>query len=624
MNGLQTCWRAIYPYRSNTAKAGLPVSFLTIFTLAFLLFSAPAAALESNRTSVDVYLAPMADFSEDMSAALAKSLSADLGLWVKSSLRLGEISSETTPDGKQLVAEDLFVKAQTVLRSLPEKTTNTQFILLTNRDINSRTGGFRYLFSYHDRALDTSVVSAARMQANLFGQPVADKQTPTRLYKIIKRAIGEMRLGWKRSTDIADIMYSPIMSLNDLDRIGLQHFETHQAPAGAEQSAGSFVTVFDILESGYKNWTFPAFGLIFVGIGLAMVLFPRLLKTAGVASLNFQSKSRAFFKYFFLIFALLWVGISFITTYAAYNRHRQLAESNQCQITEGPVQNFTPMPYSGHAEESFTVSGVRFKYSDYIVSDGFNHTSSHGGPIGKDAYVRICYDPQDNAILRLQIRGFTGPIPDYAKSGLPFQGPTDWAAYTPKNPAANFPWYGNIFIVLAILDLLALNNLYLPYLRTFHRIATRPLSACVIPRSLESGAKVKLCNNVIFWDKEHQAIWLRPRGFNQFRTPLLAAKLNTDPLCTSILNLEIRLSSGFPWIMLVFLCSAYQFFSASMPTNGNGLSAAQFVGIAAVLFCLVGYINLKILGARLEKLVQDALAELDRMYPHNSNPGSSQ
>jgi len=41
-----------------------------------------------------------------------------------------------------------------------------------------------------------------------------------------KRAIGEMYLGWKRSLDPSDIMYSPLMSLDELDKLGLDHAET--------------------------------------------------------------------------------------------------------------------------------------------------------------------------------------------------------------------------------------------------------------------------------------------------------------------------------------------------------------------------------------------------------------
>jgi len=59
------------------------------------------------------------------------------------------------------------------------------------------------------------------------------------------------------------------------------------------------------------------------------------------------------------------------------------------------------MPYTGHADESFNVAGVHFRYSDFGATDAFNNTASHGGPITKDSYVRICYDPSGNAILRL-------------------------------------------------------------------------------------------------------------------------------------------------------------------------------------------------------------------------------
>jgi hypothetical protein len=66
------------------------------------------------------------------------------------------------------------------------------------------------------------------------------------------------------------------------------------------------------------------------------------------------------------------------------------------------VRNFKPMPYAGHAEESFDVAGVPFRYSDYQVSVGFNNTASHGGPIREGLPVRISF--VGNTILRLEIR----------------------------------------------------------------------------------------------------------------------------------------------------------------------------------------------------------------------------
>ena len=48
-----------------------------------------------------------------------------------------------------------------------------------------------------------------------------------------------------------------------------------------------FVKVFDIVDSGFKDWTFPAFGLIFVVIGIAALLGLALRKSivgAGAAA----------------------------------------------------------------------------------------------------------------------------------------------------------------------------------------------------------------------------------------------------------------------------------------------------------------------------------------------------
>src|SRR5260221_3336043 len=155
----------------------------------------------------------------------------------------------------------------------------------------------------------------------------------------------------------------------------------------------NFIKVFDVLDSGFKDWSFSAIGLIVCAIGIAIVLFPRIIKATGIPFLNLESKWQKVFRYFILGFAVLWTALAFSGTYFAHLQHQALVREGRCRIVEGPVENFVPMPFSGHPEESFDVSGVPFKYSEYAVTDAFNNTSSHGGPINKESYVRICYDP---------------------------------------------------------------------------------------------------------------------------------------------------------------------------------------------------------------------------------------
>lgn len=72
---------------------------------------------------------------------------------------------------------------------------------------------------------------------------------------------------------------------------------------------------------------------------------------------------------------------------------------------EGLVEHFHPMPWSGHDTERFDVQGVPFAYSDYVINNGFNHTSSHGGPIREGLPVRITYLPArpHNLIIKLEV-----------------------------------------------------------------------------------------------------------------------------------------------------------------------------------------------------------------------------
>jgi hypothetical protein len=201
----------------------------------------------------------------------------------------------------------------------------------------------------------------------------------------------------------------------------------------------NFVKVFDVLDSGFKDWTFSAIGLIFCAIGIAFLFSPKIIKAIGIPYLDFKSGWERFFRYFFLGFAILWTVIAFSGTYFAHRRHQALVRENKCIVVEGPVENFVPMPFSGHAVESFSVSGVQFKYSDYAVTDGFNNTLSHGGPINKESYVRICYDPGGNQILRLEIRDFKGEAKDYSKGDSLFPKPDNMNKINNISPAVSSP-----------------------------------------------------------------------------------------------------------------------------------------------------------------------------------------
>lgn len=159
----------------------------------------------------------------------------------------------------------------------------------------------------------------------------------------------------------------------------------------------TYVTVFDAADSPFRNLSFLYPGFVLIAAGAILVLRPKALEMVGLKGLA----QRPFFRWFILCFAVLWTFVAggSILTDAFNAMHRP--KVGGCEIVEGRVEHFHPMPSAGHDTERFEVKGVAFSYSDYILTAGFNNTSSHGGPIREGLPVRICY--RDGEILRLDI-----------------------------------------------------------------------------------------------------------------------------------------------------------------------------------------------------------------------------
>lgn len=134
-------------------------------------------------------------------------------------------------------------------------------------------------------------------------------------------------------------------------------------------------------------------GLIIIAIGLIVIFLMKKLCA---------EKSKITFMYFWTGFGVLWTLLAFIFTGAEFAESIYVMKTDNYMEVEGIVENFKPMPFSGHQNESFTVNGVFFEYSDFGPSAGFNNTKSHGGPIDDNKYVKIRYN--DGLILQLWVK----------------------------------------------------------------------------------------------------------------------------------------------------------------------------------------------------------------------------
>ena len=161
--------------------------------------------------------------------------------------------------------------------------------------------------------------------------------------------------------------------------------------------------IFDVTQSGYQSAYFPAFGLIFVVLGV--ILFGLYRAGKSLRDLFFKDASKRSWwvsPSLFLGFALLWTLSTFSFTYFDYRQLRSAFEEGRCQIVEGRIQNFSPgKDNRGETDETFDVSGVHFSYSAYSASPGFNQTVAKGGPLKEGVQVRIFVYKQN--IARLEI-----------------------------------------------------------------------------------------------------------------------------------------------------------------------------------------------------------------------------
>ncbi len=107
------------------------------------------------------------------------------------------------------------------------------------------------------------------------------------------------------------------------------------------------------------------------------------------------------FAIFCLAFVVLWSGIALYHSLGEYYRLIKARRAGTFYVVEGKVMDFDPLAYKGHQNESFTVNGKHFEYSDYWITNGFNRTASHGGPIQAGLQVRISY--VGNTIIKLEV-----------------------------------------------------------------------------------------------------------------------------------------------------------------------------------------------------------------------------
>jgi len=99
-------------------------------------------------------------------------------------------------------------------------------------------------------------------------------------------------------------------------------------------------------------------------------------------------------KVFLLLFILAFGGFAVSKGLATRRAHLKAAErlaGGKVEVAEGIVTGFVPGSADGRTDETFMLGGRAFRIRVDSGEPGLNRTSAAGGPISKDASLRISY-----------------------------------------------------------------------------------------------------------------------------------------------------------------------------------------------------------------------------------------
>ena len=167
-----------------------------------------------------------------------------------------------------------------------------------------------------------------------------------------------------------------------------------------------YQTVFDASAPNASKWLIIMYGVCFVLIGVCIYI-------VAAALLKNTSIRRAIIIYATTVGGLM-AASALLWSFGLFNQFRteqQIAkyslDSGQTLVATGVITNFRPEDVNHKIDESFSVQGVNFSYSHFIVNGGFNASSPFGGPVRNGLPVRVFY--LGNYILKLQIGKTTHP-----------------------------------------------------------------------------------------------------------------------------------------------------------------------------------------------------------------------
>ncbi len=162
------------------------------------------------------------------------------------------------------------------------------------------------------------------------------------------------------------------------------------------------------------SFDFSEFLILFIPliVGVAFFAYSVVLVKAKKSGEKIGCFPNGFFMPLGFIVGPLCVLLVVASVYASVQEHIEFTNAlkeDSVYTVEGYVENYYPMPYTGHDTEHFEIDGVYFEYTDYEITGGYNKSASHGGVVTKNGqhlkikYIETDYEEGKNKNIILYI-----------------------------------------------------------------------------------------------------------------------------------------------------------------------------------------------------------------------------
>ncbi len=170
-------------------------------------------------------------------------------------------------------------------------------------------------------------------------------------------------------------------------------------------SMAAFSTAFEISKNNTETLDHPRamlqFGIVAVAIGIIALIV--VITHIGKHGLRLKSLYYVFFPLAWAAFVIPISIQDFNTAKAQINELVSAYTSNQCEISEGPVQVLHEQSRHGHTKgDIVSIGGTKLEINAFHATTAYREIIAHGGVLREGVYARVYH--YNGRVLRVDVR----------------------------------------------------------------------------------------------------------------------------------------------------------------------------------------------------------------------------